>query len=275
MLSELSHLYTPENIALGLAPGIVCLVALASFVSSAFRYLSWSTALYWLFYVKKREAWLSRKVQPRFPSARDVRREALWGLSSCAVYAGLTALIYVAALKNWTAFYLDVSERGWGYFALSIVLMLFLHDAYFYFTHRLSHQWRWLFRKVHRIHHQSVNPTPFADIMFHPVDALIHAGFVPLFVFLLPTHPVAFGLFLSLVTVVNAMGHIGYEFFPAWQARVPLLRWISRPTAHNLHHSKVHCNYGLYFRIWDRWLGTEVEGVVAETPAAALGKKAG
>ena len=27
-------------------------------------------------------------------------------------------------------------------------------------------------------------------------------------------------------------------------------------TAHNLHHKRFDGNYGLYFLIWDRWMGT-------------------
>jgi sterol desaturase/sphingolipid hydroxylase (fatty acid hydroxylase superfamily) len=168
----------------------------------------------------------------------------------------MTAGAYVLAWHHATHLYLDVSAYGWPYFCFSLVAMLFLHDAYFYWSHRLSHASKVMFRRFHRIHHQSLNPTPYADIMFHPVDALVHAGFIPLFLFTLPVHPLALGLFLATVTVVNAVGHIGYEIFPYhWLSR-PGLRWISQATSHNLHHSKVHCNYGLYFRFWDKLCGT-------------------
>ena len=28
-------------------------------------------------------------------------------------------------------------------------------------------------------------------------------------------------------------------------------------THHSLHHTRFRCNYGLYFRAWDRWMGTD------------------
>jgi sterol desaturase/sphingolipid hydroxylase (fatty acid hydroxylase superfamily) len=41
------------------------------------------------------------------------------------------------------------------YIVLAIVLLDYLHDTWFYFTHRLLH-WRPLYRYVHCIHHRSV-----------------------------------------------------------------------------------------------------------------------
>lgn len=46
-----------------------------------------------------------------------------------------------------------VGVRGWLYVALCVVLMDHLHDAWFYWTHRLLH-WRPLYRWVHWEHHR-------------------------------------------------------------------------------------------------------------------------
>ena len=35
------------------------------------------------------------------------------------------------------------------------------------------------------------------------------------------------------------------------------LTQIYTATHHQLHHDKYNCNYGLYFRLWDRLLGTD------------------
>lgn len=256
MPADFRNLYTPENIAAATSPAVLAGVLFISFIVSVIRYLSWSSALYWLFYVKNRTAWAARKLQAAWPGRRQVAQEIRWSIGSCAVYAVMTVVLFYAAVKGWTRLYLNFSDYGWPWFLGSFVVMLLLHDAYFYWTHRLSHKSRWLFRRVHRIHHQVTNPTPFADIMFHPVDALIHAGFVPLFLFTLPLHPFAFGLFLTFVTVINALGHIGYEVIPEGWRTNPVLRHVSRAAAHNAHHALVHGNYGLYFTIWDRLLGS-------------------
>lgn len=39
-----------------------------------------------------------------------------------------------------------------------------------------------------------------------------------------------------------------------WQA--PLKCFLNTPTNHAMHHEKLRGNYGLYFNVWDRLLGT-------------------
>lgn len=63
---------------------------------------------------------------------------------------------------------------------------------------------------------------------------------------------------LGLLNNVNS--HLGYELLPAWWVRVPPLSWTSSLTFHNLHHQKYKGNYALFFRFWDRLLGTELPG---------------
>jgi sterol desaturase/sphingolipid hydroxylase (fatty acid hydroxylase superfamily) len=68
-----------------------------------------------------------------------------------------------------------VEEYGWGYFFISVAVMLVLHDAYFYWTHRAMHRPR-LFKVFHRVHHLSTNPSQWAAFAFHPLEAVVEAG---------------------------------------------------------------------------------------------------
>jgi lathosterol oxidase len=65
---------------------------------------------------------------------------------------------------------------------VSLALMLLLHDAWFYWTHRLMHHPK-IFRHVHLVHHRSINPSPWAAYSFHPIEAVIEAGIYLLIVF--------------------------------------------------------------------------------------------
>jgi lathosterol oxidase len=263
---DFARYLTPEVLAVALKPEVLVAVGFLSLVTSIGRYFTWCGVFYWIFYFRKR--WADHKIQAGWPTKEQIANEVKWSLSSCIIYAFLAVFLFYAILKGWTAMYFDWTERGTGYAVLSFVLMIVVHDVYFYTTHRLSHEVRWVFRRVHRIHHQSTNPTPFADIMFHPVDALIHVGFLPVFIFSFPLHPVTLALFMTQVQAVNAIGHIGFELFPERWRHAKGWRWISRPTAHNIHHSHVHCNYGLYFRFLDHFLKTEktIEDVRASAP---------
>ena len=42
------------------------------------------------------------------------------------------------------------------------------------------------------------------------------------------------------------------DFMDAWFLRT----FLNTPTAHTMHHEHIRGNYGLYFNIWDRLMGT-------------------
>ncbi|MDZ4287696.1 MAG: sterol desaturase family protein, partial [Prosthecobacter sp.] len=71
-----------------------------------------------------------------------------------------------------------------------------------------------------------------------------------------PMHPYAFGLFMIWQIVYNIAGHSGYEFHPSWIMKTPLRFLANTPTNHIMHHETLRGNYGLYFNIWDRLMGT-------------------
>lgn len=58
------------------------------------------------------------------------------------------------------------------YCLLVIAMLDVLHDAWFYWTHRLLH-WAPLYRHVHYIHHKSNVPCAFTGYSFHVIEAAI------------------------------------------------------------------------------------------------------
>ena len=51
-------------------------------------------------------------------------------------------------------------------------------------------------------------------------------------------------------------GHCGYEIYPRWFMKTPLGWLINSVTHHAQHHETFRANYGLYFNVWDRLMGT-------------------
>lgn len=165
------------------------------------------------------------------------------------------------------------APAGPGLSLLVALGLLAVNDLWFYGVHRLLHT-RWLFQKVHAVHHRSVDVNPLSSYAFHPVEALLLTGWLV---------PVALWAPLPLPALVavqavglanNLMAHLGYELLPAWWARAPVLRWSNTATFHALHHAKLRGNYGLMTRVWDRLFGTELDGTDAAF-AAATGGAAG
>jgi sterol desaturase/sphingolipid hydroxylase (fatty acid hydroxylase superfamily) len=229
--------------------------ALGASVVDLSWYVAVAGALWLFFYVVFRAAFRHRRVSGREPDGRQAVREFLYSVRSVAIFGLVAGGIVYAACSGWTRVYAHVDDYGWGWFVLSIAVMIVLHDTYFYWTHRLMHHRR-LYRWVHHTHHLSTSPTPWAAYAFSPFEAAIQAGIAPLILFTIPVHPAAFGLFMVWQIVFNVLGHCGYEIFPRCFLRSPAGLVLNSVTHHTLHHEKFRANFGLYFNVWDRLLGT-------------------
>lgn len=231
------------------------LIFSADFLGHLIRYVVIAGAAFLLLYVWRHRRLLALKIQAEFPPGSDLRREFGYSVLSLAVFGLVGVGEFLMYRAGWTQLYTDLASRGWGYFWFSTLLLIFAHDTYFYWTHRLMH-WKPLFPLVHAVHHRSHNPTPWAAFAFHPLEAVIEAGIFPLFSLLVPVHPLAALVWLLYMTGMNVLGHCGFELLPRGFTRHPLFRWHNTSVHHNQHHHYVHCNYGLYYNFWDRWLGT-------------------
>jgi len=224
-------------------------------LGEAFWYLLFAGGLWLTFWVALRRPLRRRRILARVPGWRQMSWEVLYSLRSMFIFGLMGGFLSFAIASGWTRMYWRVERHGWGWFALSIVLMVLIHDTYFYWTHRLMHHRR-LFRLVHRTHHRSTSPSPWAAYAFSPYEAAIQAGIAPLVLFTLPVHPTAFFLFMIWQISFNVFGHCGYEIFPRWFLRCWLGRLLNTPTHHALHHEAFRANFSLYFNVWDGLLGT-------------------
>lgn len=210
------------------------------------------------------------RIQQRRASGADMWREFRHSLKTVAVYATVALGTIALIQADYTRMYRAVEDYGLLYLLASVPLLLVLHDTYFYWAHRLMHH-PVLFRHVHRVHHLSRTPTPWAAYAFALGEAVLMALFVPLAVLLLPVHPSALFTFLALMILRNAMGHSGVEFHPESWVDSPLDA-LTTVTHHDLHHQHLRGNYGLYFTWWDRLMGTEIPGYKDTFRRAAVGQ---
>lgn len=225
------------------------------YILLALRYLFVAGPAFLIFYVLFRRKFAFLKIQPVFPKSRDYYREVIHSFLTFIIFALIGVVLIHPAVKPYTQFYSHIPDYGWGYFGLSIVLALLIHDTYFYWTHRLMHHPR-LFRLFHLTHHRSVNPSPWAAFAFNPLEALVEGSIIFVIAFLIPIHAYAMLAFLIFMTVYNVYGHLGYEIFPNWLVQSRLGQWLNTSTNHNQHHKYFKGNYGLYLRFWDELLHT-------------------
>lgn len=197
-----------------------------------------------------------RRINPRYPTSADLRREFQYSLLTVLIFAANGFMVYALSRNGTLKLYSDVHAYGWTYWIVSLIGVVVLQDAYFYATHWLMHR-RALFRWVHAVHHRSRNPSPWAAYAFHPLEAIVLAVFLPLVLLVVPLHVAVVVLFLLHMIVRNVLGHSGFELYPRGAYVRPIWRWLTGGTHHHLHHETLRGNYGLYFTWWDRWLGTE------------------
>jgi sterol desaturase/sphingolipid hydroxylase (fatty acid hydroxylase superfamily) len=113
-----------------------------------------------------------------------------------------------------------------------------------------------IFKIFHLVHHKSTNPSPWAAYAFNPLEAVVEAGILPVFVFTLPLHVTHTFIFFFIMIVYNVYGHLGYELYPKGFNKNFIGKWINTSINHNQHHQFFKGNYGLYFLWWDRWMNT-------------------
>jgi sterol desaturase/sphingolipid hydroxylase (fatty acid hydroxylase superfamily) len=229
--------------------------ALATSLSDLFWYGILAAAVWVCFHSLLRRAMAGRRLMRYEPTRGQIAREILHSVRSIAIFGLVAAVVVFAAISGWTRIYIRIERFGWTWFVLSIGVMIVLHDAYFYWTHRLMHHRR-LYRLFHKTHHLSTSPTPWAAYAFSPLEALVQAGIGPLIIFTIPVHPLAFATFMMWQITFNVLGHSGYEIFPRWLLSSHLGLFINSITHHAQHHEKFRANYGLYFNVWDRLMGT-------------------
>ena len=219
-----------------------CLLIIRYFVSAGIPYL--------ICYQWKRSALGHLKIQKTFPKKLQLVQEIGFSLITLFIYSLSIWLFEYWITSGHTKHYALIDTFGAAYFVISIVVMIALHDTYFYWTHRLFHT-KALFRHIHLIHHKFKNPTPFAAFAFHPLESILSMGIIPIIIFIMPWHPIALMLFITIMTFYDAFIHLGYNF-----KKISLFKWQNTPVEHDWHHNHSNGNYGLYFTVWDRVMGT-------------------
>ena len=219
------------------------------------RYFLFSGVAYLIFYVFFKERFAHKRIQKKDVDKEKIKAEFKYSITSLMIFAAMGIVIFFGKKVGIFQIYSEFSEHSIAYFFFSVLAAILLHDTYFYWTHRFMHL-KWVFPKVHLVHHLSNNPSPWAAFSFHPTEAVIESAILPLMLLFLPMHPIAILTFLIYMTAMNVMGHLGYEMYPKGMLQNPIGRLNNTSVHHNMHHRLVNCNYGLYFNVWDLLMKT-------------------
>ena len=226
------------------------------FTLTGSRYFILAGIFFYTFYVLLYKTINHKKIQTNIPVKRDYIREISYSIITLIIFSLIpTIFIGNPDIASGTLLYKKIEEKGWVYFILIFPIMIFLHDTYFYWTHRLMHH-KSIFKLFHLVHHKSTNPSPWAAYAFHPFEALVEAGIFVVFLYVLPMHQIHFFVFFFFTILYNVYGHLGWELYPKDFNQSRIGKWINTSVSHNQHHQYFKGNYGLYLLFWDRMMGT-------------------
>jgi len=225
-------------------------------LDNAYKYFFVVLPFFLVFYIFFRKKLSYKKIQLKFPRLKDYLREAGFSTLSVVIFSfPPLIMLYSDAIRPYTTYYENIDQHGMIYMVLAFPLMLIMHDTYFYWLHRIMHHPR-LFKWFHLVHHRSTNPSPWAAYAFHPLEAIVESMIFVVFLFTIPVHSIHLIFFFVFSLTYNVYGHLGFELYPKGFNKHWLGKWMNTSVSHNLHHQYFKGNYGLYFTIWDRLMGT-------------------
>ena len=167
----------------------------------------------------------------------------------------------------WTAyevFGLWAYANGWGPWTTfsehPIWLLVFpfflpiVHEVHFYCVHRLIHV-PILYKYIHSVHHNSVNPSPWSSLSMHPIEHLLYWS-DSLIHLILPSHPLLFLYGLQITGTGAVVGHVGFDKIEAGKDGLVA----THAYAHYLHHKHFEVNYADGNTALDKLFGTWHDG---------------
>jgi len=196
---------------------------------------------------------MTQRLQPGRRKPEAVRHDLRHTLTTLVLLAAIVTGTMLLVVRGTIAIDLEVPPLAT--LAIEVLAYVLLFDAYFYALHRALHT-RALYRTVHAVHHRSTAPTVLTALAFHPLEAALIIGFMPVAMWLVPIHLASLVMVSVFLSGSILLAHCGYEVIPAWWARVPVLNWYVTPRVHDAHHARRDCNYSATLAIFDWAFGT-------------------
>lgn len=141
------------------------------------------------------------------------------------------------------------------WFCVLLLSVPLLHEVYFFFTHWAMH-WPPIYKWVHSVHHNSINPSPWSSLSMHPIEGLIYFGTM-LIQLLLFTNPFVIIYLWNHAAYGALVGHLGFDKFEINGDK----NVNSHAYAHYLHHKHFDVNYSDDSILpLDKWFGTWHDG---------------
>ena len=247
-------------------------IAVSAFI--LFFYLITNYLLQLIFYTRRDRRW---KLQPVVPPLARAPARVPWlpALVPCGyikagaprlladggwVLASINTLLAAAAagataeatFRGCSALHMHtlVGVRDWAASVSGFIAAVAMESVLEYYWHRAMH-WRWCYRTCHRIHHASKAPSPFDDMLIHPLEALGYYCILYSPAFFIPMHVSAMCAYMAVMGLAGVLDHSGVR---------AVLPGLYATADHDEHHRLVNVNFSFPFPWLDILHGT-YEGI--------------
>lgn len=251
-----------------LAGWALLLLACNELLATVF-YGAWHYRLYWRRTqgnkFKYNPSW-PKKYDDRFLFGQQTRSNVFWALGSGVPIASAYMILTLWAQATGVA-PVTTWQSAPVYCAVLMLVLVFFHAVHFYIFHRLLHV-KPLYRTVHYLHHQNINPGPWSGLAMHPVEHLLYFSGV-LLLWVIPATPVHVLYFVILVALAPVEGHCGFGKMVIGRSN-----FTTDGYYHYLHHKFFRVNFGDPLLIpLDKLFGTFHDG--ERRVPGVLGKRDG
>jgi len=141
---------------------------------------------------------------------------------------------------------------------VEILFVLIVDDFFFYILHRGMHESKYIYKKIHKIHHRANVPIPFEYIYVHPLEWM--SGMLGPFIGMYIMGGIAFESYCMYLIVRNIHEihiHSGIKTSFIFN----MIPFYGKNEHHDMHHAKRHGNYASTFTIWDHLFNTKFKNI--------------
>ncbi|WP_342328230.1 sterol desaturase family protein [Pedobacter sp. FW305-3-2-15-E-R2A2] len=200
--------------------------------------------------------WSGRVIQQRFsplaiPAYTYSRKEWL----ICGLTNLLNTVVTYIGYWLWKNAFIGISTEVSVFILIDFLILFLAMDLLMYVFHYIIHK-TWLYKAIHGLHHEAVNPKPIDLFVLHPLETISFGALWLLLLLLWTFNLYAIIIYLMINVLFGMIGHLGMEPLNATLRNKPLLKYLGTSSFHHQHHQDIDHNFGFYTSIWDRLFGT-------------------
>ena len=137
-----------------------------------------------------------------------------------------------------------------------VLFVLIIDDFFFYLLHRGMHESKYIYKKIHKIHHRANVPIPFEYIYVHPLEWM--SGMIGPFIGMYFIGGIAFQSYCIYLIVRNIHEihiHSGIKTSIIFN----VIPFYGNNEHHDTHHADRDGNYASTFTVWDFLFNTKLK----------------